>query len=133
MRTRSVIVLLAFTLLATIVLASDKTREWQTGKLVSIEQGIPGSSPGVILPNGTGGGLVVPANYKTWIYTLETETMSYGFSEPGHGWHQRSRPFTIGNQVKFALDSRGNGFLVDESGKEFKTSIVKKAAKPAAH
>jgi hypothetical protein len=70
----------------------------------------------VILPNGAGGGLVVPANYKTWIYTVETETMSYGFSEPVHGWHQRPRPFTIGNQAKFALDSKRNAFLVDESG-----------------
>jgi hypothetical protein len=45
MRTRSVIVLLVFNLLATIVLATDRTREWQTGKLISIEQGIPESSP----------------------------------------------------------------------------------------
>jgi hypothetical protein len=59
--------------------------------------------------------------------------MAYGFSAKGQGWHERSRPFTIGNQVKFALDSRGNAFLIDESGKEFKASLVKKAAKEPAH
>jgi hypothetical protein len=41
MRTRSVIVLLAFNLLATMILVAEKNRDWQNGKLVSIEQGIP--------------------------------------------------------------------------------------------
>jgi|SRR5713226_6869035 len=133
MRTRSVIALLAFNLLATMILATDKTRDWQTGKLISIEQGGSESSPGIILPNGTGGGLVTHAEYKTWIYTIETADMIYGLSARGQGWHERPRPFTIGNQVKFALDSKGNAFLVDESSKEFKTSVVKKAARQPSH
>jgi hypothetical protein len=127
MKRRTLITLLVLSLLALPGLSRDTKRDWHTGKLVSIELGTP-ESLGIVT-----GTLVVPAEYKVWVYILETDTMTYGFSSRGKGWHERPRPFTIGNQVKFALDSKGNAFLIDESGKEFKASLVKKTAKQPAH
>ncbi|SRR5258708_9603769 len=109
--------------------SKDKEREWQVGTLISIDLGVPESSPGLVLPNGNGGGLVVHSEYKMWIYTLETENMIYGCSERGRGWHERPRPFTIGKQVKFTLDEKGNAFLTDQNGKEFKALVVKRSAR----
>ncbi len=127
MRTRTLVVLLAFSLIVIPSLSKDKKRDWQTGKLVSIEEGIPKTSPGIILPGYSP--LVVHATYRVWIYTVETETMSYGFSVQS----QHPRPLTINSQVKFALEPKGKAFLLDEEGKEFKASLVKKAAKQPAH
>jgi hypothetical protein len=130
-KARILAVMLACGLLATPALTEDKHRDWQTGKLVSIEQGVSGSGLGVILPN-TNPTFVAPTQYRIWVYTIETEARSYGFSAPGTGWHQRARPLTIGNQVKFALGAKADAFLIDESGKEFKASVVKQAAKQPA-
>jgi hypothetical protein len=121
------IVLLAFSQIVTPSFSKDKNRDWQTGRLVSIEEGVPETSPGMILRGNPP--LVVQAKYRVWIYTLETEAMSYGFSARS----KSPRPLTINSQVKFALEPNGKAFLLDEGGKEFKASLVKKATKQPAH
>jgi hypothetical protein len=123
MRGWLLIVCIVFSTLATVSFAKDKGRDWRTGKLVSIEAGVP-RSVGVVVGN-----IVAPVQYKSWVYTIETETMSYGFSAESS--HPRS--FTINSQVKFVLEANGKALLLDEKGKEFKAALVKTAAKQPAH
>jgi hypothetical protein len=127
-RARTLIVLLALNVLVTASYSKDKKRDWQTGKLISIEAGIPESSPGIIT-QGTAVPLVLHAQYKVWIYTVETETMIYGFSARS----QKPRPLTINSEVKFAFQPKGDVFLLDEKGKEFKASVVKQTARQQPH
>jgi hypothetical protein len=68
---------------------------------------------------------------RTWTYTVETDTMVYGFSAIGKGWHQRPRNLSVGKEVKFAFGENEDVWLLDEDGKEFKASVTKKAVKPA--
>jgi hypothetical protein len=98
---------MALGLMVQLGFSRDKTRDWQTGKLISIEQGIPESSPGIVLA-GTNPPLVIHAEYKAWTYIIETENMVYGFSAQS----EHPRPFTINSQVKFALEPKGRVFLI---------------------
>jgi hypothetical protein len=124
----TVTLLLSFTLAVLPGVSKDKKREWQTGKLIGVEQGTQ-SGPGVV--TGTTNPLVIPTTYRTWTYTIETDTMIYGFSAIGKGWHQRPRNLSIGKEVKFAFGEKEDVWLLDEDGKEFKASVTKKAVKPA--
>jgi hypothetical protein len=120
--------LLSLTLAVLPGVSKDKNREWQTGKLMSVEQGTQ-AGPGIV--TGTASPVVIPTTYKTWTYTVETDTMVYGFSAIGKGWHERPRHLTIGKEVKFALGEKEDAWLLDDDGKEFKASVTKKATKPA--
>jgi hypothetical protein len=103
----TVTLLLSLTLAVLPGVSKDKHREWQTGKLMSVEQGNQ-SGPGVVT-----GTVVIPTTYKLWTYTVETDTMVYGFSAQGKGLHERPRHLTIGSQVKFALgEKKMSGFLM---------------------
>jgi hypothetical protein len=128
--TATVALLLSFTLIVLPGVSKDKKREWQTGKLISVEQGTEAGA-GVITGKTTTTPLVIPTTYKTWTYTVETNTMVYGFSAIGKGWHERPHNLTIGKEVKFALGDKEDVWVLDEDGKEFKASVTKKAAKPA--
>ena len=123
--TATVTLLLCLTLVALPGVSKDKKREWQTGKLISVEQG---TEAGPAIPTGT---TTIPSTYKTWTYTVETDSVVYGFSARGKGLHERPRHLTIGNQVTFALGEKKDVWVLDEDGKEFKASVTKKAAKPA--
>lgn len=125
--TATVTLLLSFTL-AVPGVSKDKHREWQAGKLMSVEQGTE-AGPGIV--TGTTNPLVIPTTRKVWTYTVETDTMVYGFSTRGKGLHERPQHLTVGTQVKFALGEKEDVWLLDEDGKEFKASVTKKAAKPA--
>jgi hypothetical protein len=128
MKTRSLVVFLAICLLARESFPGDKSRDWQTGTLISIEQGSE-SGPGMITS-----GVVVNSKYPTWVYVVETETMTYAFLEGPHGLPRRymhPRPFTLGSQVKFVLGSKESAFLLDEKGKQFKVSVVKQTIRSA--
>jgi hypothetical protein len=120
------IILLTLALAVLPGFSNDKKWEWQTGKLVSVEQDAE-SAPGIV--TGTTTPLVIPTTLKTWTYTVETDTMINGFSARGKGWHERSRLSSIGKDVKFAFGDKENVWLVDEDGKEFKVTVTKKAAK----
>jgi hypothetical protein len=65
--------------------------------------------------------MIMDLGSNTWIYTIETETMSYGLSFPSK--HPLSLP--INGQVKFALEPKGEAFLLDEKGKEVKGTLAK--------
>ena len=124
---------LGLTLIPALAKDKNQVRDWKTGKLVAVEEGtrehVPvGVSPPV--PGYSGPRNVYSATYYSWVYTVETETMIYGFCERRH---KHPRPLTIGNQVKFAFGSKENAFLIDESGKEFKVEVVRQAAKQAVH
>lgn len=127
MKQQALLALLVSSLLAVPGFSKDTNRDWQTGKLVSIEQGFPESSPGIITS-----GMVVNAKYPTWVYVVETETITYAFLERPRGLPRRymhPRSFTLGSQVKFALGSKESAFLLDEKGEEFKVSVVKQTVK----
>ena len=115
-------ILLVVGLMATPALSKDKNHDWQMGKLVSIEEG---DAREAYVQSGV---VILPVKYKTWIYAVETETMRYELSAQS----DKPRPLTINNQVEFALEPKGKAFLLDEGGKEFKASVVKKAAKQPA-
>ncbi len=94
---------------------------WQTGRLVGIQASVadpaaPGALPGLVAGSGI------------WTYIVETETMTYVFSEPS----EIPRTLTINSRVKFSLGPKGDAFLLDEKGKKFHVSVLKKAAKQPA-
>ena len=126
-------VIWALTLIAASALANDKNekKEWQAGKLVSIEEGTPQEVGYVIRNQGS-----VVGGYsecRNWAYTVETDTMTYVFFAHTGAWcADHPRPFTVGNQVKFLLEPKSKARLLDEEGKEFKASVVKKTAKHSA-
>jgi len=135
MRPRTLILVLVLTVLVTPAFPKEKEKErnWQTGKLISIERGVP-ENYGVIVPPASGG-LATPITIGTWVYTVETGTMVYEFVERVGAFSDHPHPFTVGQKIKFALDAKkeGRAYLIDEKGKEFKASVVKKAAKRPAH
>jgi hypothetical protein len=102
------VLVLGLTLMSDLAKDKNQVRDWETGKLVSIEQGIPDRSPGIVVqPSPYSVPAVLSATYKSWIYTVETEAMIYGFCER---YHEHPRPFTVGNRVKFAFGQRAMRF-----------------------
>ena len=132
MRLQILIVLMTLTALATLGFPKDQKQGWQSGKLTNVQEGSP-QNIAVITGNqySLAGGY---SQCKNWLYLVETETMTYVFSAHTGAWcADHPRPFTIGSQVKFMLGSKGKAVLVDEEGKEFKTSLIKKATNEASH
>jgi hypothetical protein len=127
--TATLTLLLSLTLAVLPGVSKDKQREWQTGKLISIEQG---AEPGPGIVTGTTNPVVIPTKRKIWTYTAETDTIIYSFSTRGKGFHERSQHLTVGKDLKFALGGKQDVWLLDEDGKEFKASVTKTATKPAA-
>ena len=133
MRRRTLITILVCCLAAVSSFSKDKKRDWQTGKLVSIEVGDSTTLYSVTTTQSTG--TAVPLTYKTWVYVVETDTMVYQFAAYTGFWGEdHPYPFTIGRDVRFALDPNkpDRAYLIDEKGKEFKASLVKKAVKQPA-
>ena len=113
------------TLISIPCFSEAKKRNWQTGKLISIEEAAPGS---VAIIKDVSPPLIIPVKYKIWIYRVEIDSTTWVFVVGGKG-HEHPRPFTVGKEIKFALDSEGNAFLTDEGGKELKALETRKAAK----
>jgi hypothetical protein len=131
-------------LLPLIALAGHKPRDWQTGTLINSEivnyyAGSVGTGNTTVYPGG--GGLSGTRNttsravygaFRT--YTIETDTHIYAAAERPV-W-TRPLDVTINARVKFAIeDSPWNRgvqryiFLIGESGKERKLTIVSKTLK----
>jgi hypothetical protein len=107
-----------------------KPRNWQTGKLVDSQssQSLVGTvdRPGVVLTNGrritNDSKQAVYATQE--IFVLEGETLTYTVSETlGRGATPAN--LTVNGPIKFAVEG-GVLYLLDESGKEHRTEIVKK-------
>ena len=107
-----------------------KTRNWQTGKLLDLQrsQTLVGSvdRPGVVLNNGrrisNDSKQAVYATQDTFV--IEGETLTYTVSETvGRG--VKPAKVTINGIIKFAVEDT-TVYLLDESGKEHRTEIVKK-------
>ncbi len=132
MRRRALITILVFCLAAASTFSQDKKRDWQTGKLISIEEGKPTTD---YLATGPGSGeRTIAHTYRTWIYTVESDTVVYQFSALVDTWKAMDRyPLTVGGQVKFALDPSkpDRAYLLDDRGKEFRASVKKAARQPA--
>lgn len=127
MRPWIAVLLTASALISIPGLSEEKKRDWQTGKLISIEEPARGS---VAIVKDVSPPRLIVVNYKIWIYRVEIESTTWVFVAGGKG-HEHPRPFTVGKEVKFALDSKGNAYLIDEQGKELKALEAMKAAKRA--
>jgi len=130
MRARTLVVLMALVALPSF--SKDKQRDWQTGKLVSLEEG-SAERVGYVSrsQNSVVGGY---SECRNWLYSIETDTITYVFSAHTGAWcANHPQPFTVGAQVKFVLEPKGKALLLEEDGKEYQSVNAKKAAKQAAH
>jgi hypothetical protein len=117
MRSRWPILVLLLLACAGAARARPPDRDWQTSKLLSVEEGP--------VTHVAGPGFY--SECQEWLYTVETETLTYVFSAHTGTWCVgHPHPFTVGAQVKFALAGKGKAYLVDEDGTEFKARLVKK-------
>jgi hypothetical protein len=123
--------LLVFSLLAATGFSKDTKLDWQTGKLFSIAEGST-EHTGIV----TGSQSSVVGAYsecRTWLYTVETDSMIYVLSaHTGHWCANHPNAFTIGAQVRFAPGQKAKAFLIDEEGKEFKADVITKTPKRQA-
>ncbi len=118
-RCTALLLLLAFSSAVAPALSKEKNREWQVGRLVSIEP--RASKPS---SEATSAFFASEAN-RAWIYTIETEAITYAFSSQS----EEPRLLTINSQVRFAFGQRDEAFLLDESGKEFRVILVRVGVK----
>lgn len=120
-RCRPLPFLLVLLLFLTPLLAKEKKREWQVGKLISAET----KDAGVVgLPIA---GIVVVKNIQWWVYVIETDSLTYELL-----WRS-TKPLnvTVEGRIKFAVAKNGKLFVVDDGGKERKLSVLRKKAKRA--
>jgi hypothetical protein len=137
--------LLATCLLApAIAPAAEKARDWQTGKVLDTDQvryyaGTVGSSNtngNVQVYNGGYGTYqdhtstshrVVYRTYET--FAIEGDAYTY-VAEQRLKWRW-SKPamLTVNGTVKFAVEKR-KLFVIDDEGKEYELSVVKRVLKP---
>ncbi|HYX68877.1 MAG TPA: hypothetical protein VE825_07075 [Terriglobales bacterium] len=125
MRPRALSILLAFTLLAASAFCQDKSRDWQTGKLVSIQAGKTTIDYTVAGPGSDG--KTIPHESRQWIYVVETDTTIFQFSAYFSVWtdDNPSSLFPVGREVRFALDpgKPDRAYLLDDRGRSLKVSV----------
>jgi hypothetical protein len=124
---RTATVALIATLLSISTLAKEKNdkRVWQIGKLVNVEEAAS-QKDGYVIGN-QGSILGGYSECRNWAYTVETESVTYVFLAHTGAWcADHPRPLTVGKQVKFSLAAKSKVLLIDEDGKEFTGTLVKK-------
>ena len=119
MTRKSFISLLAFFLLACQLQGKEKNRDWQAGTLTRVESNDEGTAA---LPVA---GAVVVLPIHEWTYLVETDSMVYAFGRKS----PRSLNVTVNGRVKFAIDKNARAYLIDDDGKEFQVSVIRKIAK----
>jgi len=116
---RLFIAILAVCLLACGLEGKEKNRNWQSGTLTQVQSNDEGAAA---LPVA---GVLVVVPLHEWAYMVETDSMVYVFGRRS----PRSLNLTINGKVKFAIDKNGKAFLIDDTGKEFQVSLIRKIAK----
>jgi hypothetical protein len=122
----------AVLLLSSFAITAEKPKEWKTGKLISFNQhgwtSRGGSTTtGSVNPDGTFNASTNTAswNHVTFYAVVDAGELTY-FAERTLSWRwQRSPRMTENTEVKWRIE-KDNLFLVDDAGKEFKMSIVKR-------
>src|SRR5258708_7190583 len=133
------IFLVLFATLANEAPGAEKTRDWQTGKVLDSERsryfaGTVGSAntTGTAQTNGSNGTYqgsttssqtAVYRVYETFL--IEGETYAYLAQERLRWKWSKPANLTVNGPVKFALEKR-KLFVIDEEGKENEMEIVKK-------
>ena len=103
MRTKFCLFLIAFT-----VLAIAKTRDWKTGKLISVD--------------------VDQRNLINYIYKIDDGKIIWVANRNAWSKYDKALLVTVNAEVKFAVEG-DHLFLVDEKGKEHKLDIQHKILK----
>lgn len=113
------VLLIASLLVANPLSAKEKQRDWQTGKLISAESMDAGT---IAVPIA---GVVVAKDLRAWVYTIETDSMTYElvwrFGAPLN--------LTVNSTIKFAIEKKNKAFVIDDEGKERQLSVYRKTAK----
>lgn len=122
MQKRIPLTMVCIFLILTPLLAKEKQRAWQTGKLVFAEEKEGGA---VAMPIN---GAIVAGRIKSWLYTIETETTIYEL----HWKSAKPINLTVNGPVKFAIEKNNTAFLIDEDGKERKLGLLRKTARQAS-
>jgi hypothetical protein len=126
-------------LIANLVVAAEKKRDWQTGKVLDSQRssyfaGTVGNTntTGTAQANGGYGtyrgnsNTTQTAVYRVYeTFLIEGETMAYLAQERLKWKWSKPANVTINAPVKFAIEKR-KLFVIDEDGKEHEMEIVKK-------
>lgn len=138
---KSLMLLVIFSM-ATTVIAAEKQRDWQTGKVVDTERnryfaGTIGNSntTGTAQANGNYGtyqGTTTTTHtavyrvYETFI--IEGETYAYVAQERLRWRWSKPANLTVNGPVKYAVEKR-KLYVVDDDGKEHEMEVVKRILK----
>lgn len=120
MKNRSLIVFLAACVLACPLQAQqNSSHAWQAGMLTDVE---PNDEGAVTMPVS---GMTVVVPIRKWTYTVETNEMVYVFGR------RSLKPLNVivNRKLKFALESNMKATVLDDQGKEFHVSVIRKIAK----
>jgi hypothetical protein len=136
---RSSVWLLLVALLASLSIAGEKQRDWQTGKVLDAERsryfaGTVGSANtnGTAEINGDSGtyqgqtSSSQTAVYKVYeTFLIEGQTHAYLAQERLRWRWSKAANLTVNGPVKFSVEKR-KLFVIDEDGKEHEMEIIKK-------
>ncbi len=138
-RSALTVVCIAFTLLPNSVIAKEKQRQWETGKVLDTSRdrtyaGTVDSASGSATSSGdttyghaSGSSTAVYRVYET--YTIEARDYVYVCQE--HIKWRWSKPalLTVNGPVQFAIE-KDRIYIKSEDGSEHETKIIKKTLKP---
>ncbi len=112
-------------LFAASAMASEKPREWQTGKLIDMSQGSTISG----MTNPPQGGVSRAIHDVEETYVIDDGTMTYTVREHLKWRWSKEADLVVNRPLKFAVDGKKQLIILDDNDKEHKTEILKRAAK----
>lgn len=138
MLSRAIAALLCLTIC---LVAAEKKRDWQTGKVLDTERqryfaGTVGNSntygnvdsSGGIHANSSGGETAIYRVFETFV--IEGDQYVYLAQERLRWRWSKAANVTVNGPVKYAVEKR-NLYVIDEDGKEHEMEIVKKTLRVA--